>query len=208
MQVYATPRRLAVFVENLTESTRRGVGDSTLGAGEKRHLARDSHERVTRVDRCDDVLRSGEIDAEGLLSEEVDAGLRNGDVQLLVQVVRHSQVQHVDVVTSDELTPVLGECLDSRDAAEPLTGGRVRVSDGNNAWSRGMINELRPTSADDSQFAAHQSTADDPDADGTRSHDAPARIAPAAAASAPSCSMAISARVMPPGLSCWMMLRP
>ena len=152
--------------------------------------------------------RGSEVNAEGLLAEKVDSCFCDSNVQIFVQVVRYGEVQHIDVIALDELAPVVRERLDGGNAAEPVACYRVGIGDSNDAWRCGMVDELRPASAHDCQLAAHEAAANDADPDGPWRHDVLARIAPAAAASAPSWSMAMSARVIPPGLSCWMMLRP
>ena len=73
---------------------------------------------------------------------------------------------------------------------------RTPVGDRDDLRSAGMVDQLRPAAADRGELASHQPGADDADPDGGgRRHAVAARISLAFAASAPSWSMAMSAKV-------------
>ena len=195
-------------VQDIAERTGCRVGVGALRPGIEGELARHTHEGIGALDGLDDATRGGQVDPEGLLAEEVAPRRNGGHVDLLVQLVGHGDIEHVDAVVLDELAPVVREAVHRIDAGEPLTGGRRRIRHGDDARLHGMVDEQVPASAHGDELASHEAAPDDADAHLVgRAHDA-RRISRARCASAPSWSIAMSARVIPAGLSCWMMLRP
>ena len=195
-------------VEDVTERTRLRVSEGALSARIEGELARHAHEGVRGINGAHDALGRGQVDAEGLLAEEVSPRRRGSGVDLLVQLMRHSDVEDIDRVIVDQVAPVVRQSRHRVDAREPLARSGRRIGDGHDPRPHRMIDEQIPSSAHSGEFAAHEATADDADPDIARlGHDA-CRISRARWALAPSCSMAMSARVIPAGLPCWMMLRP
>ena len=88
-------------VLDLDRLAERAGGDGLageLGAREEGHLTRAPDEGARFVDRLDDALGGGQVDAERLLGEEVLAGRGGVEVELLVQVVGDGEVEDVDRV--------------------------------------------------------------------------------------------------------------
>ena len=117
--------------------------------------------------------------------------------------MRNRDIQNIERVVVDEITPRIGQSLQSRDLPEPLSGRRIEVGDGDDGWAHRVVDEMKPASTHSGELAAHQPAADDADA-----HVAHAISFSASSTEAFSWSIAISARVMPAGLACWTMLRP
>jgi hypothetical protein len=191
-------------LDDLPERARADVLVRELGAGEVGHLARAAGEDVRALgQRGDDAPRGREVDPERLLAHEVLAGRDRVEVELLVQVVRHGEVEHVQLRVLQQAPPVIGEHAHAGNALEPRARGLARVAHRVEPRRRGVVLERRPAPDRGGQLAAHQAAADDPDAD-----EAHASEASACSGVAPSWTTAISARVIPAGFACWMTLRP
>ena len=76
-----------------------------------------------RVDRAVDRVVRGEVDPERLLAEQVLARVEDGDVELLVQVVRDRAVDGLDRVVGEQVA-VVGD--EPRRGVEPLEPARAR----------------------------------------------------------------------------------
>ena len=98
-----------------------------------------------------------------------------------MQVVRHREIQHIQIGSIDELAPVLGEGLHGGDTSEPVPGRRARVRHRDDARGCRVVDELLPSSAHDGELPAHQPSADDADPDGACGHDAASTAAAAVA---------------------------
>ena len=123
-----------------------------------------------RGDRAVDRLVGGEVDPERLLAEQVLAGCEAGDVELLVQVMRHSAVDRLDRVVCEQL-PVVG--IQSRprfEALEPREGLGARVADGRDLRTHAEVGQVDPARGGARELAAHQTAADHAEAHMPVSH--------------------------------------
>ena len=85
----------------------------SLQGWHERKLGRTTGEDVGMVRQVsEDRLVGGQIDAEGFLAHDVFAGLDRSAVDLLVQVVRHGDVDGFNVGVCQELAIVVGHLLD------------------------------------------------------------------------------------------------
>ena len=201
-------RELRSDVDDVAEGPGCRIREGPHGPGEEGHLARDPDEGIGRLDGGNDALGCCEIDAERLLAEEIPPGRGRGDVELLVQVMRNGEVEHVDRIIVDKLAPIFSEGRDRGNRAKPVAGCRIRIGNCHDLGLDRVMREVQPTAAQRRKFAAHETAAHDADANWARRHQDAANSASAPVASTPSWSIAMSARVMPAGFGCWMMLRP
>jgi hypothetical protein len=117
--------------EDLAERAGLGSGDGALHAGKKRELGGDAHKAAEFVAFVADAAGGGEVDAEGFLGEEVFAGAKHVEVEGLVEVVRHGDVNHIDVGAGEKHAVIGVEVFDRWHLAEPVEGGGVDVAHGN-----------------------------------------------------------------------------
>jgi hypothetical protein len=128
-------------LDDLAECARPDDLEGKLGAGKERHLAGAAHEQARLgLDRRHEPLRGGEVDPERLLAEKVLACRDGVGIDLLVQVVRERNVEHVHRLVGQQLAVVGGAQPDRVDALEPAeTSGLVSQT----ATSRGAPGAAR-----------------------------------------------------------------
>ena len=201
--------------EEAAEGAAAGQLKRALGAGEKRELRRDADEAAELGGFIADAAGGREVDAERLLGEEIFAGAEHVEVERFVDMVRHGDVNGVDVGPGEEHAVIGVEMADRRDLAEPVEGGGVDVTDRDELGAHRTIKEGEPTPKGGGDLAAHEAGADDGDADGGGGcwgggggRGAHARNFRASAGVAPSWTTAMRARVIAAGFGCWMILRP
>ncbi len=95
-------RKTRPHLEDTAEAAIGEPARDRLAARVERKLRRAAHEQPRR-DRPVDRRVRGQVDPERLLAEQVLARLEHGDVDLLVQVVRHGAVDRFDLVVGEEL---------------------------------------------------------------------------------------------------------
>ena len=150
-------------------------------------------------------LVRGEVDPERLLAEQVLPGAEDRRVELLVEVVRNGAVDGLDGLVGEELAVVRDE---ARARLDPLVPGQhvgVDVADDGELGADADVGEVDPARRGARELAAHQPAADEAEPDRP---DTVATSESASSAVASSCTIAISARVIAAGISCWMTLRP
>ena len=155
-----------------------------------------------RVDR----LVRGEVDAEGLLAEQVLAGAQRCGEDLLVEVVGNRAVDDLDALIREQLA-IVGDA--ARGGLEPLVPREhvwARVADGDDLRPDAEVGEMDPARGCARELPAHQAAADDADADDAFAHEPSS--ASASEADTRSWTIAISAAVSAAGRSCWITLRP
>ena len=84
-------------LEQLAEFAGRGDQERALGAGQEGELGAAADEAAGALRGGGDAARGLEVDAEGLFGEEVLAGLEDVEVDGFVQIVRHGDVDDIDV---------------------------------------------------------------------------------------------------------------
>ena len=205
----------ATHFEQATEGAAAGQLKRALGAGQKGELRRDADEAAEFVGLVPDAAGGGEVEAEGFLGEEIFAGAEHVEVERFVDMVRHGDINGVDVGPGKKHAVIGVEMADRRDLAEPVESGGVDVTDRDELGAHGTIKEGEPTPKGGGDLAAHQAGADDGDADrgggwrgGGGGRGAHARNFRASAGVASSWTTAMRARVIAAGFGCWMILRP
>ncbi len=132
-----------------------------LRAGEEGKLRRAADEAPLLHARVANGAGGLEIDAERLLREQIFAGGEHVEVDLLVQMMRHGDVDDVDLLAAQHFVVVAGGDDDARDAAEPLAHRFLHVADGRELQLRGRVEERAPAADGAGDFAPHEAAADD-----------------------------------------------
>ncbi len=142
-----------------------------LAAGKERQLGRAPNEKVGMLpDLGVDGGVRREVDPERLLAEQVLPGPKTGDVDLLVEVVRHCDVDGVDRFVREHL-PVVGH--KARPRVETLVPGKnlgVRVTHGDDARPRADRLQVDPSGTGARELAAHEPATDHAERDSPLSH--------------------------------------
>lgn len=111
------------------------------------------------------------VHAEGLFAEKMLSGLQNVDVELLVQHMRDSTIDRIDLGIGQKLLIIGGELANSRHMIpEPVEQRRVGITDGDDFRSRLHIGQMQPARRSARELAPHQTAADDAEAEYIR-HD-------------------------------------
>ena len=137
--------------------------EGALGAREEGHLGAATHEATAGLHRGVDASGGGEVDAEGLLGEEVFARGEDVAIQLLMQVVRDGHVDHVDVGVGEQRLVVGGLLRAGGDAIEPRERGGIEVGHGREDRADRDVREGAPAGESAGHFATHEAAADDAD---------------------------------------------
>ena len=187
----------ALHLDDLAERARSGSSRRASWAPGKYGISLEQRTKTSGCASSASTIRvaGGEVDPERLLRQEVLAGRDRVEVELLVEVVGHGEVEDVDVGVVEQVARgrscAGGRCRRARTTQRR----RVRVATAISSGAHGVVLERRPAPDRRGQLAAHQAAADDADADRARSRARQRRPLGVA----PSCTTAISARIMPAG---------
>src|SRR5690606_27327022 len=153
--------------EDLAEAAGVEGGDGGLAAGQERELGGDADNAAESGGSVADAAGGGEVDAEGFLGEQVFARAEHVEVERLVEVMRHGDVNDVDVGAGQQRVVVGLEMAHGRNLAEPVEGGGVDVADADEFGADRAIEQREPAAKGAGDLAAHEAGADDGDADGS-----------------------------------------
>ncbi len=105
-EIVQSCKKVRAVVEDAAQPA---VVDELLGERDGGHAAvvvPDGVRHAGLLDRFDHLLPLGRIHGKRLLAEDHLAGLGRGDGDIVVQVVRHADIDRVDIVPLDELSPI------------------------------------------------------------------------------------------------------
>lgn len=145
--------------ENLAELTGFHVVDDALDGGIEREFGRDSdlYLRV-RSGNPGDFFCGFEVDSERLFREQVLSGFDDLPVDRQVQVVRHGDVDGVDVAIQQGREVVGGQGDGRHVLLEPFPRGRGRVADGGDDRLRRDTFEVEPPRRRAGELLPHEPT--------------------------------------------------
>ncbi len=139
----------------------------SLGRREEDPLRRTPHEAVRMLlDGNQDRGVGRQVDAEGFLAHQVFARLDRGEVELLVQIVRHRHVDRLDLVVGQEFAIVARHLSERRDVvAEPVHLGRAQraVADRDDLGPYRHLRQMQPTGRRAGEFPTHHTAPNDPE---------------------------------------------
>ena len=190
--------------QDTADFTLAGDFKSTLGAWKEGHLRTAAHEAAARFHGIQNAPGRREIDTEGFFGEEILAGREHVQIELFVQIVRHGDIDDIDLGIGEQFLVVRGLLGAGGDAVKPRKRGRIQIRDRDENGAHSDVHEGAPAREGAGHFTAHEAAADDADADVFHF----VTSLRAVFTLAPSCTIAIRARVMPLGFGCWMTLRP
>src|SRR5262249_27783588 len=148
------------------------------------------------------------IDPKRLLAEQMLPRSQDVNVELPMQVMWHRAIHGLHLRDRQQLM-IIGERSYARQGGgEPGHRRRAHVAHGDDVWLHILIEQATPACRCTGKLAAHQATANDAKVERPHAGWPSCSSADACAGVAFSCTMAISACVMPRGLRCWMTLRP
>ena len=162
-------------LEDAPETPLTNPPGDVLPAGIEGQLRRAAHEEIrVGLHFGQDRTVGGLIDAERLLPKKVLPGLERGDVKLLVEVVRNRTVDRFNGVVGQDFAVVRDE---PRLRLEPLVPGEnvgIGIADDSKLRRNAEIGEMNPAGRCARELPAHQTAADQPEADDAVSHRRPA----------------------------------
>ncbi len=183
VEIAAVPKAGADFQE-AAEMAGADVVPDFLRAGQEGKLGGAADETALSGGFVADRARGAEIDAEGLLGEQIFACAQHIEVDSLVQMMRHGDIDDIDGVAAEQLTIVGGDKTHRWDSAKPFADWLLHIADRGEFKLCGRIKERAPAADGAGHFAAHEPAANDSEAH--RGHGVAARCRAASEAVAPS----------------------
>src|SRR5689334_9250748 len=107
-----------------------------------------------------DVMIGGQINAKGLLAEQVFARLNNIDVEPLMQIVWHSTVDGIDLRAAQQIVIVLSDNLECCEIVlEPAEHGGIGIADADDTWHNILLQQMAPAGDGACKLTSHQAAA-------------------------------------------------
>ena len=144
----------AADFEHPAESASAHVADSFLCARKKRKLGRTADEPAKFAGGVADFARRDEVDAEWLFREEIFAGTKHVEIERLVQVMRHGDIDDVNVRAGQKFRVVRGEEGRGGNGPKPLQHRGADIRNTRKHRLRRHVLERTPAGKSASRFVA------------------------------------------------------
>ena len=132
-----------------------------LCAGGEGEFRTHAHEAAAGLGGVRDAPCCGEVNAEGFFGKQILSGSKHVAVNLLVQMMRHGDIDGVDILAREQFAMVGGSQLHGGHLGKPLEQIIAQVAHGHQFRTHRHVREGKPSSETGSRLAPHQAAAND-----------------------------------------------
>ena len=150
-------------LQNPPKRARRREPIEALRSGQKGEFRRYPHKPLQFYRFVTDPSRRRQIDAEGFLRQKVLTGAEDIEVNRFVQMVRHGDVNDIDVGPGQQFAVVRGEATHARDLTKPREHLGLHIAHGDQFRLHRKIHQGEPPRKGRRGLAPHEAAANNAD---------------------------------------------